>query len=131
MRSPYGATKAIRQKGERNMVQKELTKRSLDPVQLQLVEAIEELWFGRIEQISVRDGKPCYEPATQIVQEIKLESEIEPRVERTSSDLTLKSEFERLFNQLDRLRDGLVDIEIRHGVPFRLIVRRFRKELVP
>ena len=113
------------------MVQKELTKRSLDPVQLKLVETIEELGFGRIEQISIRDCKPCCEPATQIVQEIKLGSETEPRVEPSNADLTLKSEFERLFNQLDRLGDGLVDIEIRHGVPFRLIVKRFRKEVLP
>jgi hypothetical protein len=113
------------------MAQKELTKRSLDPVQLKLVEAIEQLGFGRIEQISIRDGKPCCERETQIVQEIKLGSETEPRVEPSNADLTLKSGFEHLFNQLSQLRDGLVDIEIRHGVPFRLIVKRLRKELLP
>ena len=108
-----------------------MNKRSLDPVALRLVEIIEELGFGRIEQISVCDGKPCFERATEVVQEIKLGSEIEPRVEHSNADLTLKSEFERLFNLLDQLRDGIVDIEIRHGVPFRLVVKRFRKELLP
>jgi hypothetical protein len=110
---------------------RQLTKRLLDPAQLRLVEAIEELGFGRIEQIAVRDGRPWYVPATQTVQEIKLGSEIETHVERRATDLTLKSEFERLFNQLDRLHDGIVDIEVRHGVPFRLIVRRSSQELLP
>jgi hypothetical protein len=65
-----------------------LTKRSLDPSKLKLVEAIEELRFGRIEQISIRNGRPHYEQVTQIVQEIKLGSETEPHVER--SDPTLR-----------------------------------------
>ena len=108
-----------------------MTKRSLDPTKLKLVEAIEELRFGRIEQISIRDGRPHCEQATQIVQEIKLGAETKPHVERSDADLTLKSEFERLFIQFDRLRDGLVDIEVRHGLPFRLVVRRFRRELLP
>lgn len=108
-----------------------MTKRSLDPPKLKLVEAIEELRFGRIEQIPIHDGRPHYEQATQTVQEIKLGSETEPHVEHSDADLTLKGEFERLFIQFDRLRDGLVDIEVRHGLPFRLVVRRFRRELLP
>lgn len=108
-----------------------MTKRSLDPPKLKLVKAIEELGFGRIEQIPIRDSRPYYEQATQTVQEIKLGSETKPHVERTNADLTFKAEFERLFIQFDRLRDGLVDIEVRHGLPFRLVVRRFRGELLP
>jgi len=106
-----------------------LTKRSLGPAQLKLVDAIEELGFGRIEQIPVCDGSPCLERATQTVREIKLESETE-QFERSNDDLTLKVEFERLFNQLSQLRDGLVDIEIRHGMPFKLFVKRRGKELL-
>jgi hypothetical protein len=106
-----------------------MTKRSLDPAQLQLVETIEELGFGRIEQIPVRDGRPYLERATEIVREIKLGSETEPHTERRD-DLTLKIEFERLLNQLSQLRDGVVDVEIRHGAPFKLSVRRHGKELL-
>jgi hypothetical protein len=95
------------------------------------VETIEELGFGRIEQIPIRDGRPCFERATQTVREIKLGSESEPRTERINADLTLKIEFERLFNELSQLGDGLVDLEIRHAVPFKLVVRRSGKELLP
>jgi hypothetical protein len=106
-----------------------LTKRSLDPAQLKLVEAVEELGFGRIEEIPVSDGNPCLEQATQSVREIKLGSEPEP-FERGNADLTLKAEFERLLNEISQLRDGLVDVEVRHGAPFKLLVRRRGKELV-
>jgi hypothetical protein len=107
-----------------------LTKRSLDPVELKLVETIEELGFGRIEQISIRDGRPCFERGTQVVQEIKLGSEIETSVEHSSADLTLKREFERLFKHFNQVRDCPADIEIRHGVPFKLSVKRRGKELL-
>jgi hypothetical protein len=106
-----------------------LTKRSLGPAQLKLVEAIEELGFGRIDQIPVCDGSPCLERATQTVREINLGSEPKP-FERCLADLTLKAEFERLLNELSQLGDGLVDVEIRHGAPFKLLVRRRGKELV-
>lgn len=107
-----------------------MTKRSLDQIQVKLVETIEDLGFARIEQIPIRDGKPCLELATEIVQEIKLGLEKEPRTERLNLDLTLKIEFERLFNQLSDLREGIVDIEVRHGVPFKLVVKRRGGEML-
>jgi len=82
-----------------------LTKRSLGPAQLKLVEAIEELGFGRIDQIPVCDGSPCLERATQTVREIKLGLDTES-FDRSSADLTLKIEFERLFDELSQLRSG-------------------------
>lgn len=99
------------------------------PSPTKLVEAIEDLGWGRIEQIPICDGSPCLEAAAQTVREIKLGSETEP-FERSNADLTLKAEFERLLNQLHQLGDGLVDIEIRHGIPFKLLVRRRGKELL-
>ena len=65
----------------------------------------------------------------RIVQEIKLGSEPERRPDRSSADLTLKREFEVLFDQLSHVRDGLVDIEVRHGLPFRLVIERRYKEM--
>ena len=57
-----------------------------------LLHLIEELAFGRIEQLSIRNGEPCYECAPRIVQEIKLGSETERRPDRSKPDLTLKKE---------------------------------------
>ena len=107
-----------------------MTKSSLHPAQKRTLEIIEKLVFGRIEGLSVRDGQPCYDPAPRIVQEIKLGSEPECRPDRSNVDLTLKKEFESLFDQLSRLREGVVDIEVRHSAPFRLVLERRYKELL-
>jgi hypothetical protein len=101
-----------------------MTKSSLNPAQRQTLEIIESLGFGSIERLSVRGGLPCYEPEPRIVQAIKLDSEPERQPDHSCTDLTLKKEFESLFDQLSRLGDANVDIEVRHGLPFRLVLER-------
>ncbi len=106
-----------------------MTKSCLNPGQRRTVEIIEALGFGVVERLSIRGGLPCYEPEPRIVQAIKLDCEPE-RPDRSSADLTLKKEFESLFNRLSRLGDATVDIEIRHSLPFRLVLERRYKELL-
>src|SRR6266478_8687525 len=101
-----------------------MTRSSLNPDQRRTVEIIEALDFGAIEHLPIRGGLPCYEPEPRIVQAIKLDSEPERLPDRSHPDLTLKKEFENLFDQLSRLRDGTVDIEVRHSAPFRLVLER-------
>ena len=101
-----------------------MAKGALNPSQYRTVQIIEKLVFGRIEQLLIQNGEPLYERATRIVQEIKLGSEPERRPDRSSADLTLKKEFESLFNHLTQIRDGIVDIEIRHSIPFKLVLNR-------
>src|SRR5436189_4767034 len=98
-----------------------MTKSSLNLGQRQTVEIIEALGFGVIERLLIRGGVPCYDPEPRIVQAIKLDSESERQPDRSCADLTLKKGFESLFDQLSRLRDGVVDIEVRHSLPFRLV----------
>jgi len=107
-----------------------MTKSCLNPSQRRIVEIIESLGFGVIERLSIRAGLPCYEPEPRIVQTIKLDSKHECQNDRCYADLTLKNEFESLFDQLSRLGDATVDIEIRHNLPFRLVVERRYKELL-
>jgi hypothetical protein len=107
-----------------------MTKSSLDPRQHQILEIIDALAFGVIERLSICGGLPCTEPEPRIVQTIKFDSEPQRKPEPNHADLTLKREFERLFAQLARLGDGLVDIEVRHRLPFRLVVERRHEELL-
>jgi hypothetical protein len=107
-----------------------MTKSCLNPGQRRIVEIIEALSFGVIEGLLIREGLPCYEPEPRIVQSIKLDSEPDRQPDRGYADLTLKKEFESLFDQLSRLGDATVDIEIRHSLPFRLVVERRNKELL-
>jgi hypothetical protein len=107
-----------------------MTKSSLEPNQRRIAEIIEALGFGKIERLLIRDGLPFYEPEPRIVQAIKLASEPRRQPDRTCADLTLKKEFESLFDQLTRLRDGVVDIEVQHGAPFKLVLERSYRELL-
>ena len=107
-----------------------MTKPSLNASRRRTVEIIEALGFGVIEGLLIRGGLPCYEPEPHIVQSIKLDSEPTQRADRSSADLTLGKEFIRLFDQLSRLLDGIVDIEVRHSRPFKLTVRRRYAELL-
>ena len=105
-------------------------KSSLNPGQRRTVEIIEALGFGVIERLLIRGGLPCYEPEPRIVQSIKLDTEPQPQPDRNRADLTLKKEFESLFDQLSRLGDAVVDIQVWHSLPARLVVERRCEELL-
>jgi hypothetical protein len=107
-----------------------MTKSSLNPGQRQTVEIIEALGFGVIERLLIRGGLPCFDPEPRIVQAIKLDSEPEQQPDGGHADLTLKKEFESLFDQLSRLGDATVDIEVRHSAPFKLVLERRYKALL-
>ncbi len=107
-----------------------MNRRSLHPFQLELLGVIEELWFGHIEGLHIRGGKPWFDPEPRIVQEVKLSPDDWHAIRRCSEDYTLKGEFVRLFEQFDRLGDRIVDLEIRHSLPFMLSVSRNREELL-
>lgn len=107
-----------------------MTKSSLDPGRRWTVEIIEALGFGVIESLSIRDGLPCYEPEPRIVQAVKLAPGSERQPGLSCADLTLKKDFEILFDQLTRLRNGVVEIEVQHSLPFRLVLERRYQELL-
>jgi hypothetical protein len=107
-----------------------MTKASLNPGYRRTVEIVEALNFGVIEGLSVHAGLPSFEPEPRIVQIIKLGSGPEPLPDRSDADLTLKKEFERLFEQLSPLGEAIVDVEVRHRLPFKLVLERRYKELL-
>lgn len=80
--------------------------------------------FGRIEGLVVRDRQPVLEPPPTIVREVKFGGENGPRPELHSADFVLKSQVVELFTFFDGLRDGVIDVlEVKHGLPFRMLVR--------
>ena len=107
-----------------------MTKSSLNPDQRRTVEIIEALDFGLIERLLIRSGAPCYEQEPRIVQTIKLAPQRDRQPDRHNADLTLNKAFENLFDQLGRLRDGSVDVEVQHSLPFRLVLVRRYEELL-
>jgi hypothetical protein len=107
-----------------------MTKNSLEPNQRRIVGIIEAMGFGVIERLSIRDGLPCYDPEPRIVQTIKLASGPAREPDRSCADLTLKKEFEELFDQLTRLGNAVVDIEVQHSLPFKIVRERRYQELL-
>ena len=99
-----------------------VTRRSLTPSQRRTVEIIERVGFGRIEQLCVRGGDPCYAQPPHVVEEVRLVSEPECRPDRSDGHLTLQKEFVSLFNELRRVQNGMVAVEIRHSLPVRLSI---------
>jgi hypothetical protein len=101
----------------------------LESGQRRTLSIIENLGFGRIERLSILDGEPCYDPPPRIVQVLKLAAD-QGRAPRNSPD-TIEKTFQELFTALSRLRVGVVDIEVRHGLPFRMTLDRELREFEP
>jgi hypothetical protein len=87
-----------------------------------LVEIMQQISFGRIEGLIVRDGEPVFEPPPRIIRDVKLGAEADaPRGFR--GDFALKNQVVDLFEYLTRTQNGTIEcIEVKHGLPFRLLV---------
>ena len=110
------------------LVSNKPTKSSLTPNRKRLLELMQRLGFGSIEELYVLDGDPVMDPPPRIVRDIKLGGENGPRPELEVDDFALKKKVIEFFKELDELQNGTVDrIEIRHGLPFRMSI----KQLVP
>ena len=106
-------------------------KAGLSPSRRYLVEAMQALNFGRIEQLHIRAGEPVFSPAPRLIQDIKLGStDNGPRPELASEDFPLKASVIELFEYFERIGDGTVTaVEVRYGLPFRVVVERSCGEL--
>ena len=99
------------------------TKASLSPARRRLLELMQELNFGRVEGLVVRNGEPVFDPPPRVFREVKFRGENGPRPELRARDFLLKSEIVELLKELTRLKDGTVEsIRIKRGVPFGLVV---------
>lgn len=96
-------------------------KSTLSAPRRNLLETIQQTYFGTIGSLPIENGEPMCALAT-IRQEIKLGLERTPRNKPWPADFELRAQVLDLFEHFDRLRNALVTIEIRHGLPHRLTV---------
>jgi hypothetical protein len=100
-----------------------MMKAALSPARRRLLELLQQINFGRVEGLAVRDGQPVLTPSTRVIREVKFGGENGPRPELSANDFPLKAQAIELFTLLDQLRDGTIDVlEIKHGLPFRVFV---------
>ncbi|MEN6451399.1 MAG: hypothetical protein ABFC96_12980 [Thermoguttaceae bacterium] len=98
-------------------------KASLSPARRRLLELLQQVNFGRLESLVIADDEPVFDPSPRIVREIKFGSENGPRHEIGAADFNLKSQVIELLAFFDELHNGTIDVlEIKHGLPFRVIV---------
>jgi hypothetical protein len=94
----------------------------LSPGRRWLIDLCRNLHFGRLERLTVAGGEPQSDPAPRRFRELKFAAGDIPRPEPVR-DHYLKPQVIELLQALDDLGDGVIDVlEIKHGLPFRLIV---------
>jgi len=99
-----------------------VTKAALSAARARLVELMQGLNFGCIEQLVVRGGEPVLDPPPRLVREVKFCAENGPRPETAKEDFALKAQVSDLFAHMEAMGDGVIAcIEVKHGLPFRMI----------
>jgi len=100
-----------------------LTKSSLSGPKKHLVELMQRLNFGRIEELIVRGGEPVLDPPPRFVREVKFCAENGPRPEAAKEDFALKAQVRELLDHMEAMGNGVIGhIEVKHGLPFRMIL---------
>lgn len=98
-------------------------KTSLSHPRKRLLRLMQEVNFGRIEGLAIRDGEPVFDPKPAIVREVKFGGENGARPEAGKDDFALRAQVVELFEHLSSLGNGIVrSLEVKHGLPFRMIV---------
>jgi hypothetical protein len=99
-------------------------KSTLSAPRQKLLGLMRQMYFGKIEDLVIQGKEPSFDPTPRITQEIKLGID-GGQLPAEGQDFALKRSVTDLFGYFDRLGDGsVVTIEIRHGLPARLLVSR-------
>jgi hypothetical protein len=100
-----------------------LSKHDLSARRVGLLELMQRLNFGRIEDLAILDGDPVLDPPPRVIREVKFGGENGPRPELDAGDFLLKTQIVELLQQFDQLGDGTIEVlEVKHGLPFRMLV---------
>jgi len=99
------------------------SKRQLSPSRARLLEMMQALNFGRIEQLAIIAGDPAFDPPPKVTREVKFGSKNGQRPELSLHDFVLKSEVRALFDAIAEIGDGVIDVlVVKHGLPFSMQV---------
>lgn len=101
-----------------------ITKSELSDPERRLLELLQEVNFGRIENLQVRGGAPVWEPVPQVIQTRKMGSSTGPRAEASLQDFWLKQPLVDLLQTIREIRDGeILTITVMHGLPHVVEIR--------
>ena len=98
-----------------------MNKAALPPARAHLVELMQELNYGHLEDLVVRDGEPVFDPPPRVVHDVKFCAENSPRPEVSREDFTLKAKVCDLFAQMEAMGSGIIiRLEVQAGLPFKM-----------
>ena len=101
-----------------------VTIQDLSHAQARLVRLMQQMNFGTIHGLHVRDGQPVFDPAPEVEREVKLGSGEGPRPELEGPNFTLKREVVEMFERMESMADGVIPtIKVKHGLPFMMTIR--------
>lgn len=99
------------------------SKAALSPARRRLVELMQEVNYGRIKGLQIRDGEPVFDPSPTVLRTFVLDKANGPNEARGLDNFTLKRRVTRLFEIFDRKRSLLVEeLIIENGLPGRMTV---------
>ncbi len=87
-----------------------------------LIALMHRIGFGRIESLRVAGGQPVFDPSPRVIREVKLGTEPANQKHDDPADYTVKRAVVDLLAELASVGTATVAIEVRHGLPARLIV---------
>lgn len=95
-----------------------LRKSALSPARQRLVEIMQELGYGRIRRLIVSGGEPIMDPPPRVLRHKRLAGAKKAKPDTRRGDFILKSQLVELFDEFDRLGNGIVDtIKVQDGLP--------------
>jgi hypothetical protein len=95
------------------------SKKSLAPSQSRLLELLQQVRYGRIHRLRVRDGLPLFQDRISWTRTVKVLGENGPHPASCSPDFVLRQEVTALLGLLTAIREGEIrNLEVRNGLPF-------------
>ena len=102
-------------------VRRPATKASLSPSRRRLVELMQDVGFGRIEQLHLRNGEPVFDPPPRVVRDVKIGKRNGPHATRGRLDFVLKDAVVELLDLFDEASSTTVArIVVQNGLPCRV-----------
>lgn len=102
-----------------------VSKSSLTKPEQTLVELLQELSFGRVEDLHVRGGAPVLTPSPRVIRTVRMGRDNATREELTHEDFLLKSAVVELLEIIRTLRDDeILTITVMHGLPHLVEIQR-------
>lgn len=100
-----------------------ILKSELSPAGSKLVETMQQINYGRICNLTVRDGEPLFTAETRTQRQIKFGNDSQKRPESELHDFALKSKVTELLDYIRAMPDGTIrQLQIKGGFPFDMTI---------